>query len=70
MSDSRSRPGRLRKAPEHFLSLDGQRIVQREARAGRRDFIQRAFAAAAAGAAAPLALAQASPSAADGGDPA
>lgn len=69
MSDSRSRPGRLRKAPEHFLSLDGQQIVQREARAGRRDFIRRAFAAAAAGAAAPVALAQASPSAAGGGDP-
>ena len=61
--------GRLVKAPEHFLDAEGVRTVFREAKAGRRDFIRRAFAGAAAAGAAPLALAQANPVAADGGDP-
>jgi sulfane dehydrogenase subunit SoxC len=64
-------PGRLLKAPEYFLRGDGIRTVQAEARAGRRDFIRGAFAAAVAGTAAPAALAQAGAApAADGGDPA
>ncbi|NZD44979.1 sulfite dehydrogenase [Sphaerotilus sulfidivorans] len=57
------------KAPEHFLDPEGVRTVFREARSGRRDFIRRAFAGAAAAGAAPLALAQANPVPADGGDP-
>lgn len=60
--------GRLRKAPENFLDRAGVAIVTQEARHGRRDFMRNAFAAAAAGAAAPLALAQTTP--AQGGDPA
>ncbi len=63
------RSGRLIKAPEHFLDPEGVRTVFREARSGRRDFIRRAFAGAAAAGAAPLALAQANPVPADGGDP-
>jgi sulfane dehydrogenase subunit SoxC len=65
-------PGRVRKAPESFLDRAGVQRVHREARDGRRDFIRQAFAAAAAGGAAvaaPAALAQANPVAADGGDP-
>lgn len=62
------RSGRLIKAPEHFLDPEGVRTVFREARSGRRDFIRRAFAGAAAAGAAPLALAQANPVPADGGD--
>jgi sulfane dehydrogenase subunit SoxC len=58
--------GRLIKAPENFLDAEGVRTVLREGRAGRRDFIRQAFAAAAAGAAAPLAVAQANPAAGDG----
>ena len=50
--------GRLRKAPENFLGSQGVAAVQREARGGRRDFIRSAFAAAVAGAAAPMAGAQ------------
>jgi len=56
--------GRLRKAPENFLDPDGVRRVAAEARAGRRDFMRGAFAAALAGAAAP-AVAAAAPD----GDP-
>ena len=63
------RSGRLIEAPEHFLDPEGVRTVFREARSGRRDFIRRAFAGAAAAGAAPLALAQANPVPADGGDP-
>ena len=69
MSDRTAEPGRLQKAPENFLSAEGVRVVHAEAKAGRRDFIRRAFAAAAAGAAAPAALAQANPVPAEGGDP-
>jgi sulfane dehydrogenase subunit SoxC len=61
--------GRLRKAPENFISPQGIRQVQAEARQGRRNFLRDAFAAAAAGVAAPLAMAQANPVPADGGDP-
>jgi sulfane dehydrogenase subunit SoxC len=61
--------GRLIKAPENFLTPDGVRAVHAEARQGRRDFIRSAFAAAAAGIAAPAALAQASPIAPNDGDP-
>lgn len=65
--DSDSTPGgRLIKAPENFLDQDGIRTVFREAKEGRRNFIRRAFAAAAAGAAAPAALGQANPVAGDG----
>jgi sulfane dehydrogenase subunit SoxC len=61
--------GRLLKAPENFLDAAGIRQVHAEAKAGRRDFIRRAFGAAAAGAAAPLALAQGNPVPSEGGDP-
>ena len=61
--------GRMRKAPENFLSQDGIRTVMEEAKRGRRDFIRTAFAAAAAGAAVPAALAQGNPVPTEGGDP-
>jgi sulfane dehydrogenase subunit SoxC len=52
-------PGRLVKAPEHFLrGSDAVATVKREARAGRRDFIRNAFAAAMGGAAATAAAAE------------
>jgi sulfane dehydrogenase subunit SoxC len=57
--------GRLIKAPEHFIDGAGVRRVGAEARAGRRDFLRGAFAAAAAGVAAGGALAQAKPPAGD-----
>jgi sulfane dehydrogenase subunit SoxC len=50
--------GRLRKAPENFLDRGGIVAAAQEARAGRRDFIRGAFAAAAAGLALPAARAQ------------
>ena len=61
--------GRVRKAPEDFLTPEGVRVVRAEAKAGRRDFIRQAFAAAATSAAVPAVLAQANPVATDGGDP-
>ena len=64
--------GRLVKAPEHFLDATGIRRVFDEAKHGRRDFIRRAFAAAAAGSgalAAAGARASANPVPAEGGDP-
>jgi sulfane dehydrogenase subunit SoxC len=68
--DSESqRSGRLLKAPENFLDAQGVAQVFTEAKADRRDFIRRAFAAAGAAAAAPLAMAQSNPVAANGGDP-
>ncbi len=63
------RSGRLLKAPENFIDADGVRTVFREGKAGRRDFVRGAFAAALAGAAAPAALAQANPVPAGDGDP-
>ncbi|MDP3826210.1 MAG: molybdopterin-dependent oxidoreductase, partial [Polaromonas sp.] len=60
--------GRVLKAPESFLSRDGIKTVVAEARHGRRDFIRSAFAAAAAGLAVPVALAQGNPVPAEGGD--
>jgi sulfane dehydrogenase subunit SoxC len=54
-------PGRLRKAPEHFLDAEAVGAVWREAKAGRRDFIRRAFAAAAVGGAASAAQADGDP---------
>lgn len=50
--------GRLIKAPESFLDREGIVQVTAQAKAGRRDFMRHAFAAA-AGVAAPAALAQA-----------
>jgi len=61
--------GRLIKAPENFLSQDGIKTVFAEGKKGRRDFIRNAFAAAATGVAAPLAIAQGNPVPAEGGDP-
>ncbi len=69
MTDPTTPSGRLRKAPENFLDRDGVGAVWREAKAGRRDFIRKAFAAAAAGAAGGAAVAQSNPVPADGGDP-
>jgi sulfane dehydrogenase subunit SoxC len=51
--------GRLRKAPEGFLTPEGVRAVVAEAREDRRDFVRKAFAAALGGAAAGTAMAQA-----------
>ncbi|MDO9284952.1 MAG: sulfite dehydrogenase, partial [Aquabacterium sp.] len=62
----------MRKAPEHYLDAPGIRTVVEEARHGRRDFLRRSFATAAAGAAAVAASgarAQANPVPAEGGDP-
>jgi sulfane dehydrogenase subunit SoxC len=61
--------GRLIKAPENFLSQDGIKTVFAEGKKGRRDFIRNAFAAAATGVAAPLAMAQGNPVPVEGGDP-
>jgi len=61
--------GRVLKAPENFLSQDGIKTVFAEGKKGRRDFIRNAFAAAAAGAAVPAALAQGNPVPTEGGDP-
>jgi sulfane dehydrogenase subunit SoxC len=61
--------GRVQKAPESFLSPSGIKEVFAEGKKGRRDFIRNAFAAAAAGAAAPMAMAQSNPVPAEGGDP-
>ncbi len=69
MSSQEQRSGRLLKAPENFIDAEGVRTVFREAKTGRRDFVRGAFAAALAGAAAPVAFAQANPVPADGGDP-
>jgi sulfane dehydrogenase subunit SoxC len=62
-------PGRLIKAPENFLGAGGVGRVMAEAKAGRRDFIRGAFAAAGAMAAARGAFAATNPVPADGGDP-
>ena len=66
MSSQEHRSGRLTKAPENFIDPEGVRTVFREAKAGRRDFVRGAFAAALAGVAAPVALAQANPAPAAG----
>jgi sulfane dehydrogenase subunit SoxC len=50
--------GRLRKAPENFIGSADVATVFAQAKAGRRDFIRNAFAAAAAGLALPAARAQ------------
>lgn len=47
--------GRVRKAPENFLTPEGVQQVEQEARSGRRDFIRSAFASAVAVPAAALA---------------
>ncbi len=60
--------GRVVKAPENFLNQDGIKTVFSEAKKGRRDFIRNAFAAAAAGAAVPVAMAQGNPVPVEGGD--
>jgi sulfane dehydrogenase subunit SoxC len=61
--------GRLRKAPENFLSRDGIKTVFSEGKGGRRDFIRRAFASAVAGGAASSVLAQANSVPPESGDP-
>ena len=57
--------GRLRLAPENFLSPQEVRLVAKQARSGRRDFLRGAFAAATAGMASAAALAQTSVAAGD-----
>ena len=57
--------GRLRLAPENFLSPQDVRLVAEQARSGRRDFLRGAFAAATAGMASAAALAQTSVAAGD-----
>ncbi len=69
MNQERPVSGSLRKAPESFLSRDGIQKVVSEAKNGRRDFIRNAFAAAAAGASLPAAMAQSNPVPTEGGDP-
>ncbi len=61
--------GRLLKAPENFIDAAGARTTWDEAKAGRRDFVRRSFAAALAGASTPVALGRAGPAPDDGGDP-
>jgi sulfane dehydrogenase subunit SoxC len=65
--------GRLRKAPESFLSRDDIKTVCAEAKSGRRDFLRRAFAsasaAAVAGTAVGAARATTNPVPMEGGDP-
>ena len=63
-----SSAGRFLKAPENFLSQDGIKTVFSEAKNGRRDFMRRAFAAAAASAAIPTAMAQSKLIASEDGD--
>ncbi len=69
MSDRLPEPGRVQKAPENFLDVQGTRTVQGESRTGRRHFIRQAFAAAAVGAATPVVLAQTARAPAAAGDP-
>ena len=69
MKDDNINSGRVQKAPENFLTQSGIKEVFAEGKKGRRDFIRSAFAAAAAGAAAPMALAQGNPVPTEGGDP-
>jgi len=69
VADHAPTSGRLLKAPENFISPEGVRTVFAQAKAGRRDFIRAAFAAAAAGTAAAGAQAQSNPVPAEGGDP-
>jgi sulfane dehydrogenase subunit SoxC len=61
-------PARLLKAPEGFLDRGGVAAVLAEAKAGRRDFIRRAFAAAAVTTASGASLA--APTGDSAGDPA
>ena len=68
MKTNQQGAGRIRRAPEGFLSPEGIKTVFREAQSGRRDFLRNAFVAAAAGAAVPAALAQRNPVPAEGGD--
>ncbi|KWT94173.1 MULTISPECIES: sulfite dehydrogenase [unclassified Variovorax] len=68
MNPDNSHPGRLLKAPESFLDASGIRQVFNEGKAGRRDFIRNAFAAAGAAVAAPLALSAPGAPPPDGGD--
>jgi sulfane dehydrogenase subunit SoxC len=63
------RRGRLQKAPENFIAPVDVKTIVREGKAGRRDFVRGAFAAALAGIASPAAMAQANPVPGDGGDP-
>jgi len=60
--------GRLLRAPENFLAPEGIRTVFSQAKAGRRDFLRGALAAA-AGAGSSVAIAQANPVPSAGGDP-
>jgi sulfane dehydrogenase subunit SoxC len=68
VTDPLAPAGRVIKAPENFLSKEGIRTVFQQAKAGRRDFIRSAFAAAAATAAG-AAAAQSNPVPTEGGDP-
>lgn len=73
ITPSDGRPcGRLIKAPENFLAPQDIKTVFAEGKQGRRDFIRRAFTAAATGAAAgaaSMAQAQGNPVPTEGGDP-
>jgi sulfane dehydrogenase subunit SoxC len=68
LNSENTQPGRLIKAPENFLTPQDVRLVQDEAKSGRRSFLRRAFAAASAAAAVPV-MAQSNPVPEGGGDP-
>ena len=71
MTPDHSDFGRIRKAPENFLSLQGARTVAGETRQGRRNFLRSAFAAATASTVATASggvHAQGTSSMGDGGD--
>ena len=69
MNPQNRNPGRLLKAPEHFLDPAGVRRVFAEGKAGRRDFIRSAFAAVGAAAAGSAAAAAPNPMPPEAGDP-
>ena len=65
---SGSQLGRLRKAPENFIAPNAVAAVFTEAKAGRRDFVWGAFAAAMASVAASSAMGQPTPAPNSAGD--
>ena len=69
MNQDHMRSGRIKKAPESFLSRDGMRTLLAQSREGRRGFLRQAFAASLAGTGAASALGQGNPLPAAGGDP-
>ena len=69
MNQDHMRSGRIKKAPESFLSRDGISTLLAQNRDGRRGFLRQAFAASLVGTGAAGALGQSNPLPAAGGDP-